>query len=155
MGFADEVKAEIRQAREEITTVFRYSVQDLVELVTLEGPSKGPPPAPGFGGRMPVQLGNLRRSLRSSTSAMPQINPTLSGEVADGLPEVVMSIAGFELGGTFYLGFTAAYAMRVNYGFSGTDSLGRMYDQDGYHFVEWARDQWPEIVQKNDARFRG
>jgi hypothetical protein len=145
MGFQDEVRAEVNQALADVRTVFRYSVQDLVESVTLEGPSKGPPPAPGRGGWMPVQLGNLRRSLRASTSQMPQINPTLHDNVADGLPEVAFVIAGTELGEVLHLGFTAAYALPVNYG-HGSFS--------GYHFVENASARWDAIVAENDAKVR-
>lgn len=146
MGFADEVRAEVKEALQEVTTVFRYSVQDLVESVTLEGPSKGPPSAPGRGGWMPVQIGNLRRSLRASTSAMPQINPALHDNVPDGLPEVAFTIAGADLGETVHLGFVAAYALPVNYGHG---SFG------GYHFVENAAARWDQIVAENDAKVRG
>jgi hypothetical protein len=146
MGFADEVMAEVKEALQDVTTVFRYSVQQLVEEVTLEGPSKGPPSAPGRGGWMPVQLGNLRRSLRASTSAMPEINPALHDNVADGLPEVAFTIAGAELGEVLYLGFTVAYALPVNYGHG---SFG------GYHFVENTAARWDAIVAENDAKVRG
>jgi len=155
MGFADEVRAEVKEALQDVTTVFRYSVQDLVAEVKKEGPSKGPPPAPGRGGSMPVQLGNLRRSLRSSTSAMPQINPNLSEGISDGQAEIILTIAGAELGETVFLGFTAAYAQRLNYGFTGQDALGRTYDQSGYHFVENAAARWEQIVAENDAKVRG
>lgn len=40
------------------------------------------------------------------------------------------------------------YARRINYGFVGTDSLGRHYDQVGVHMVEQALNEAPEIAQK-------
>lgn len=146
MGFADEVRAEVAQGMADVTAVFRYSVQDLVEEVKLEGPSKGPPPSPGMGGWMPVQLGNLRRSLRASTSQMPMINPALSEGISDGQAEVILTIAGAELGETLYLGFTAAYAAAVNYGHGSFP---------GYLFVEKAAEHWQEIVTRNEARVQG
>lgn len=144
MGFSSEFRAEADAALDEKTTIFRFSVQDLVEAVKLEGPSIGPPSSPGFGGFMPVQLGDLRRSLRASTSLPPQINPALSGGVADGAAEVAFVIAGADLGDIIHLGFTAAYAQAVNYGHG---SFG------GYHFVERNGAKWEAIVAENEARF--
>lgn len=145
-GFADTVREFSAEAQEDDVAVFRYSVQQLVEEVTTEGPSIGPPPAPGRGGFMPVQFGNLRRSLRASTSQMPLINPNAQENVPDGLPEVVFTIAGADLGETVFLGFTAAYAAAVNYGHG---------PFPGYLFVEKVAARWPAIVAENDAKVRG
>ncbi|MDE2096242.1 MAG: HK97 gp10 family phage protein [Patescibacteria group bacterium] len=38
------------------------------------------------------------------------------------------------------------YARRINYGFIGTDSLGRHYDQLGHHMVEQAAEEAPGIA---------
>lgn len=103
------------------------------------------------GGRMPVKTGNLRRSLMASTSEMPTIKPEQKTFSDSGIE---MVIAGAELGGAVYLGFQAAYAPRMNYGFVGEDSLGRVYNQAGFGFVDAVAQRWPQIVAEAEAKVR-
>ncbi|MBX4920996.1 hypothetical protein HJA76_14990 [Rhizobium bangladeshense] len=104
------------------------------------------------GGRMPVKTGNLRRSLMASTSTMPTIK---EGKETFSDSGVELVIAGAELGGSIYLGFQAAYAARMNYGFVGTDALGRTFNQAGYGFVDAVAQRWPQIVAESEATVRG
>jgi hypothetical protein len=103
------------------------------------------------GGRMPIKTGNLRRSLMASTSSMPTM---VEGKqtFSDGGVELI--IAGAELGGTIYLGFQAAYAARMNYGFVGEDSLGRSYNQAGFGFIDAVSQRWVQIVAAAEATVR-
>lgn len=103
------------------------------------------------GGRMPLKTGNLRRSLMASTADMPTIQEGKT-EFQDNGIELV--IAGAQLGETVYLGFQAAYAARMNYGFVGTDSLGRTYNQTGFGFVDAVAQRWPQIVTQAEAKVR-
>lgn len=103
------------------------------------------------GGRMPVKTGNLRRSLMASTSEMPSIKPEQTSFSDSGIE---MVIAGAELGGAVYLGFQAAYAPRMNYGFVGEDSLGRVYNQAGFGFVDAVAQRWPQIVAEAETKVR-
>ncbi len=103
------------------------------------------------GGRLPIDLGNLRRSLMASTADMPTVKPD-QAEFTDSGIEMV--IAGAELGSTIFLGFQAAYALRMEYGFVGTDSLGRTYNQSGFGFVTAAAQRWPQIVAEQEAKIR-
>jgi hypothetical protein len=103
------------------------------------------------GGRMPLKTGNLRRSLMASTADMPTIREGKT-EFQDSGIELV--IAGSQLGDTVYLGFQAAYAARMNYGFVGTDSLGRTYNQTGFGFVDAVAQRWPQIVTQAEAKVR-
>lgn len=103
------------------------------------------------GGRMPVDLGNLRRSLMASTSAMPLVKPDQTTFTDSGIELV---ISGAELGSVVYLGFQAAYAARMNYGFVGQDSLGRTYNQTGYGFVDAVAQRWTQIVAAAEAKVR-
>jgi hypothetical protein len=50
------------------------------------------------------------------------------------------------LGRTFYLQNTTAYGMRLEYGFVGTDSLGRQYNQAPRGFVRRTVEEWDSIV---------
>lgn len=103
------------------------------------------------GGRMPVKTGNLRRSLMASTAEMPTIK---EGKEVFSDSGIEMVIAGAELGSTVYLGFQAAYAARMNYGFVGQDSLGRTYNQTGLGFVDAVAQRWPQIVTQAEATVR-
>jgi len=103
------------------------------------------------GGRMPIKTGNLRRSLMASTSTMPTI---IEGKQTFSDNPVELVIAGAELGGVVYLGFQAAYAARMNYGFVGEDSLGRSYNQAGYGFVDAVAQRWPQIVAESETKVR-
>ncbi|MEZ2220763.1 hypothetical protein [Rhizobium sp. RCC_161_2] len=103
------------------------------------------------GGRMPIKTGNLRRSLMASTSTMPTM---VEGKQTFSDGGVDLVIAGAELGGIIYLGFQAAYAARLNFGFVGEDSLGRSYNQAGFGFVDAVAQRWPQIVAAAEATVR-
>lgn len=90
------------------------------------------------GGRMPVKDGKLRNSFQSS----------LNGSTAlTGGESYVMVIGSMKAGDVAQFGWTAAYAKRQNYGFTGEDKLGRAYNQQGKHFLEGATAEWQNIVR--------
>lgn len=95
------------------------------------------------GGRMVVDTGFLRNSFQSS------LNGSTSFTGGD---SYVMVAASMKAGDVAQFGWTAAYARRQNYGFVGTDSLGRTYNQQGKHFLEGATMQWPSIVAGEVAK---
>lgn len=103
------------------------------------------------GGRLPIDLGNLRRSLMASTSEMPSVKPEQETFADSGIE---MVIAGAELGSTVYLGFQADYAARMEYGFVGADSLGRVYNHSGFGFAAAVAQRWPQIVAEEEAKHR-
>lgn len=95
------------------------------------------------GGSVPVVSGNLYRSLLASTAAMPK---TADAPFAgSNVPSV---IATLQLNDTLWIGFQARYARRVNSGFIGADSMGRIFNSSGRHFVERAIAMWPQIVRE-------
>jgi hypothetical protein len=57
-------------------------------------------------------------------------------------------VASLQLGDRIMLVNPAPYAMRVNFGFVGEDSLGRHYDQKGRHMVEQTISEMPEISRQ-------
>lgn len=88
-----------------LETVFKESAQELVSQLNE---------------LVPVDTGFLRASLMASTSAMPQLtraNPGMA--VPDDLGEIMLVIAGADLGDTLYLGYTANYSAHVHYGAQG------------------------------------
>lgn len=95
------------------------------------------------GGRVPYDTGNLARSLLAQIGSMPSTGgPDAQYAGAD----VGSVVAGAVLGDSISLGYQANYARRMNYGFVGADSLGRLYNQTGAGFVEYAASVWPTIV---------
>lgn len=95
------------------------------------------------GGRLPHKTGNLMRSLLASTSAMPTVSTgPFQGQ------DVGLVIAQLDLGQVLYIGYQANYARRLNYGFKGADSLGRVYNHEGFNFVEDAQKRWPNYVKE-------
>ncbi|MEM7778195.1 MAG: HK97 gp10 family phage protein [Pseudomonadota bacterium] len=83
---------------------------------------------------------------------------TLNGAAVGSGPEAyVAGLAGFELGDTIIHAFTQEYAMRIEYGFQGTDSLGRSYDQQGRFMVREAINGaggWQSRIDTSAAKFR-
>jgi hypothetical protein len=131
-----------------IEAIIKESVQEVVRLM------KVPVSA---GGNMPVDTSFLQNSLVGVAGAsVPPIDPKADGKTTG--PQVGNAaaiealIAGWEMGTPISFGFIAAYAARQNYGFTGTDSLGRSYNQPGRHFVDHAVQQWPAIVASNQKR---
>lgn len=117
-----------------IDAVIKDSTQSVVEVMQT-------PKAKG--GKIPVDTGNLRNTLMSSLSG---------GVGSQGAASHIMVAASMKAGDTATFTYTAAYARRVNSGFTGQDSLGRTYNQTGAHFVENAVDQWPALVAASVAK---
>jgi hypothetical protein len=107
------------------------------------------------GGNLPIDTGFLRASLMASTASAPSIDPNAKppkdagpGSIPLNTGQIEAVIAGLELGEPLYLAWTAAYARRLEYGFTGGDSLGRYYSTRGYGFTRLAAQQWPQIVDR-------
>lgn len=140
-SFEASVKRFTIEAKENTSLIFRTAADDLAKAVVKPRSS---------GGFLPHDTGNLGRSLAASTSVFPGVD---TNEANYGASNVEFTIAGVEAGDTLYLGFQAAYGPRQNYGFVGSDSLGRNYNQTGAYFVENAAAQWPAFVASAEAQF--
>lgn len=95
------------------------------------------------GGRLPVRSSTMRRSLKS------QLN---GGAAAVGADSYVLIAGAMKGGDVATFKYTTDYARRVNSGFTGTDALGRTYNQSGAFFVEYAVDMWPKLVAQSIAK---
>lgn len=123
-----------------LTALLRNSVQDLAKEASTTIPN---------GGRVPVAVGNLSRSVVIDNKP-PQIDAP--GTVHTMAQDFSLGVANIKPGEPVYIGWTAGYARRQNYGFVGTDSLGRVYNQSGYGFAEAAAAKWPAIVKMQADR---
>jgi len=133
--FNAQVNAWVLETEARLLAVWRGSIEMLADEMTTTRSN---------GGKLPHVTGNLMRSLLASTVAMPD-----TGEADDAYSgsDVGSVTAGLGIEETIWLGYQAIYARRVNYGFVGPDSLGRVYNQAGAHFLEAAVDAWPTIVE--------
>lgn len=68
---------------------------------------------------------------------------------------IEVALAGFDLGDSVTAGFSIEYAFRIEYGFTGPDKLGRVYNQPGRFFVRNAVQQWRANVAAAAAKFSG
>ncbi len=124
--------AQIKQFRDKVDQRLQFTFRGAMEQVVSTAQT-----VKGAGGDMPIDTGVLRRSLVSSVNG---------GDVATGEASYTAMIAGLDWGDTAQVRWTAAYARRMEYGFSGSDSLGRVYNQAGNFFVGNAVAPWQSIV---------
>jgi len=143
-AFTAKVTKWARGNQGRLTAVFRDSAQTVANEVRKDK---------GHGGNMPVDTGNLRRSLIISTVEMPTIN-TNAKDFKDRSDNIKLTIAKANIGQTIYLGFQAVYARRMEYGFVGEDSLGRTYNQKGNGFVRLTAQRWPQIVRESILKIK-
>jgi len=68
--------------------------------------------------------------------------------------DATAKIAGLEIGDTMVFKWTEPYARRIEYGFTGTDSLGRTFNVPGRFFMTRAAEKFPEFVKKRAAEVR-
>lgn len=131
--FTSQVSAWVRETEARMAAVFRESAQRVISDMQ---------------GRVPVDTGFLKSSLQVSTTAPVPADrsPDAGGVAAYNPTAATLAIAGAEIGDTLFASYSAVYAPRINYGFVGTDALGRTYNQAGRHFVELAAQRWPAIV---------
>lgn len=133
-SFAESVGAWASQSQARITAVRNTAIDLLAEEMSNTRPN---------GGRVPFQTGNLARSILASTQGMPK---TAEGPFPGS--NVGLVTATLEADQPVWIGYQAAYARRVEMGYVGADSLGRVYNQEGAHFVSGAIADWKNIVTR-------
>jgi hypothetical protein len=128
-----------RLAIEQLQAVFRASVRDLVYSTVVN---------------TPVHTGFLRGNWQPGLNGPPPPKPDATKDPAGAraIATAAATIKGLKLGDVFYFSNGARYARRVNYGFVGTDSLGRHYNQQGRFYLERSLAKWPAIVTANAAK---
>lgn len=141
--FAAQIGAWAQRVEGALEVVFKESAQELTEQLDalLVQMVYNGPPSPNYN-----RTGFLRASLQASTSAMPQLvrdNP--GAAVPADLGDVVLVIAGADLGDTLYLGYTASYAAYVHYGANGAAPRP---------WVTLVAQRWNEIVAAKAAEVK-
>lgn len=121
------------------------AIQDVVEAAQTPQPSVKRTGGTFEEGKIPVDDGDLVASLNSRIAG---------GGGETGAASYVTAIAGMELGDRLEFEWTQAYALRIEAGFSGTDSKGRTYNQAGRHFVGANAARFSEFVEKHVAEVK-
>jgi len=121
-----------------LEAVAKQSIQDVFEIAqTATGSSATAPKearigtAPFVVGKMPVDTGFLRNSFIAG------LNGTTS---LTGPDAYVLAVAGMELGDVVFGGWTAEYAVHVEFGAQGRPARA---------FMRSAAQQWQDIVNRN------
>lgn len=99
----------------------------------------------------PVDLGFLRSSWQpviGNFSGGPKRSPKDGPAGPDPTPAIGLKIEEMKAGDHYRLINNAAYAMRIEFGFVGQDSLGRNYNQRGQFFVTRSVKTWALVVAK-------
>lgn len=171
--FSATIEQWAEQAKQDITRIFRQSVERVVTEMQTEGPSvasvkkeiekglgakgrgksrkliQGPVRATFGPGNLPVDTGFLRASLvisKDGPKPMTRANP--GGEKFEwDAPAASLVINGADVGETIFASYTANYAAMVNYGANG---------KTGRQFVGLAAQRWNSIVAdvSNEVRSR-
>ena len=133
-SFSAQVNAYVSETIERSTAVFKQSAQDVIADAQTRKKD---------GGRMPIKLSFLRNSHVSGLNG----STSLSG--ADNYS---LTIARAKLGDSITGGWTADYALRIEFGFNDTDSLGRSYRQPPQFFLRGAAQKWQQFVDANSRK---
>lgn len=141
MGKNQRFVADLRKYRDvtvaQMKAVFVDAVTDVLQAAqtSAQGISAG---GVLIEGRIPVVSSDLINSLTSG----------LNGEDGTaGAGSYALALAGLEIGDVARFEWTMEYALRIEHGFTGTDELGREYNQPGWQFVGANAARWPEYVE--------
>lgn len=133
--FSSQIDAWVNQTEKRMNAVFRLSTQKVIGYMQES---------------VPVRDGFLRASLVVLVNQDP---PKADKTDEDGMGPFTesymqMAIAGAVAGDKIVSAYTMVYARRLEYGFNGTDSLGRSYNQPPRGWTRAAAARWNEAVQE-------
>lgn len=125
--FTADISRFIAKAKDKAREAASEAIQDIAEAVVEA---------------TPVKTGFLRASWYAALNG-----PALGQPGAANVGQLTITAADVQLGDVFYMNNGAAYAMRVEFGFVGEDSLGRKYNQPPRAFVRGTLDRAPMIAE--------
>lgn len=142
-SFSADVKAFAKLTEKQMRRVVVDSLYDVLEgaQTSAQGKTAG---GTLIEGRIPVVSGDLINSLAVEIDGV--LGPKGQGSYS-------VAIANYKIGDYMRFGWTIEYAMRVENGFTGTDSEGRTFNQSGWHFVSYNAAKWPRIVAGHVAKY--
>ena len=143
-GFLSSVNKWTLDTRERSTQAYRNGALDFYDALAAE---------------TPVKTGNLRNSLvahLNSDGDMAMV--TGPGNTSDdstyrgGAEKSISNIMQAELGDRISYVYHATYARRLEYGFFGADSLGRVYSQAGRFWIARVGSRYRSIMRAAASR---
>lgn len=127
--FAAQVSNWTKQTRERTNAVYRTAIDMTVDdMLTTKRE----------GGNLPIDTGNLRRSFLLSTTGLPNLGGTATGDTS-------LVLSGVNYGDTVYGGFQAVYARRRNSGYN---------NEVGDYFLDLAIAKWTQNVAAAERKLR-
>lgn len=143
--FAAQLNDFANLTKQNLKYVAINAIQDIVEAAQTPQPSVKRTGGSFQEGKIPVDTAELINSLISGA------NGSFGPEAAD---SYAVALAGYDLGDYMRFAWTAPHAMRIEAGFTGTDAMGRYYNQAGRHFVGANAARFSEFVQKYATEVR-
>jgi len=136
--FANEVDSWVQETKKRMNAVFRLSTQKMITIMQEN---------------VPYRDGFLRASLVVLVNQDP---PPPNKSQEDGLGQYTeaymqLAIANADAGDRIVAAYTMEYARRLEFGFTGTDSLGRSYSQPPRGWTRAAAQQWKAVVAEATA----
>lgn len=137
-GFVQAVNKWTKETEERSETAFQNTVLEFYDALR---------------DATPVDTGNLRNSLVASVGGSqqmvtgPGLNSSDSG-FRSGAETSIANIMNAKLGDRISFLYSATYARRLNYGFTGYDSLGRYYNQPGRFWIQRVGAQYRSIARR-------
>lgn len=135
--FASQVGAATARIDRDMLRVSAAAIQDVMEAAQTPQVAISRGATSFVRGKIPVDTKELINSLVSHGTR--------------GAASYVSAIANLKIGMIMRFAWTAKYARRINYGFTGTDSLGRNYNQAGRFFLTDNALRFSEFVKKRSA----
>lgn len=131
------------------TTAYRAALNAWVEKVGDQAEALGRQTCQETAERVhdatPTDTGNLRGNWQPSIGDI--ATGDKNGVGANALADVALVCGGIKPGDVFHMANNAEYGPRIEYGFVGTDKLGRTYNQAGRYFVRDTVAKFREIVE--------
>lgn len=144
-GFLSSVNAWTKQTEERSEQAFQNGLLNFYDALSAE---------------TPVDTGNLRNSLIASVNgtASPSVtgpgNNSSDSTYRGGAEQSIGNIMSAKVGDRVSFIYLASYARRLNYGFTGADSLGRVYSQAGRFWIEAVGARYRSIMRAAATRLR-
>lgn len=115
----------VKKCERRLHAVAKQAAQSVLEEASEAGPSVARPSAFGTG-KMPIDTGFLRQSLKVSLSGMPSGEPQGVKGKEYPAPDFSLQLSGVPAGSSFFAGWTAVYARKMErrYGFMRSAAQG-------------------------------
>lgn len=140
-GFLNAVNKWTRETEERSQDAFREGAKDFYDAIAAA---------------TPVDTGHLRGSLVATVNGATESQAPTNVFYAEGsgAAESYSNIDNAKLGDKISYRYRATYWARVNFGFVGVDSLGRMYNQAGRFWIQAVGSRYRSIMRAAATRLR-